>query len=110
MAYSSLKMTPRGIALLLLVLALAAVACQSAQMLPDINEVQVREAINAARYSGAEVKSPYEFHSAQIYFERAQVEANNGNHQSAQRYLRRAYEQAQIAYTNAKKFRKAATP
>ena len=62
--------------------------------------------LNAARYSGAETKSPYEYYSAELYYERALVELENGNHGAARRYLARAYEQATKAYNNAKKFRK----
>ena len=97
----------RKVAVAVILLSLAALAaCHSAQVAPDVSEAQVREALNAARFSGAEIKSPYEYFSAQLYYERALVEQENGNHQVAQRYFARAYEQALIAYEHAKKFRR----
>ncbi|HPQ69954.1 MAG TPA: DUF4398 domain-containing protein [bacterium] len=81
--------------------------CASVPTVPDITDVQVREALQAAKVSGAELKSPYEFRSAQLYYERALVEQENGHRKAARLYLNRAYDQANLAYNNAIKFRKA---
>jgi hypothetical protein len=85
----------------------AAVACRSVQVAPAITATQVREALNLARYAGAEARSPYELYSAQLYYDQALVEEHNGNHELAQRYLARAYQQAMTAIDNAKKPRSA---
>lgn len=90
----------------ILALVLLSAACASVQVNPDVTEAQVREVLNAARFSGAETKSPYEYYSALLYYERAIVEQENGNVHNARRYLARAHEQATLAYNNAKRFRK----
>jgi len=101
-------MVRRASLLILALLCLAAWSgCASVPTVPDITDVQVREALQAAKVSGAELKSPYEYYSAQLYYERALVEQENGHRKAARLYLNRAFDQANIAYNNAKKFRKA---
>ena len=61
----------------------------------------------AAKYSGAETRSPYEYFCAQIYLEKAKEEMERGNKHRAIEYWSKAYDMAQIAYKNAKRYRRA---
>jgi len=98
---------PRIYALVVIACLLFATACASVQVTQNISESEAREALQAATLAGAKIKSPYEYYSAKLYFERALVEQDNGYLQTARRYFAKAHEQAMIAYNNAKKFRKA---
>lgn len=84
-----------------------AVGCATVPTSPDITEVQVKKMLDAARFSGAEQKSPYEYLSANLYFEQALTEKNNGNWTLSRKYLALSYDKARLAYDNARKFRKA---
>ena len=86
MAYIRLAMWKRSL-IVCFALLTAAVACRSVQVAPAITATQVRE--------------------AQLYYDQALVEEHNGNHELAQRYLARAYQQAMTAIDNAKKPRSA---
>ncbi|MDP8222537.1 MAG: hypothetical protein P9L99_04195 [Candidatus Lernaella stagnicola] len=100
---------PKLIALTLATLLLAAliVGCATVTPRPEISESQVKKTLDAARFSGAELKSPYEFYSAEFYYQRAIAERSQGNLATARKNLQKAYEMARTAYENARKFRKA---
>ena len=67
---------------------------------------EARSVFDAARFTGAAVKSPYEFFSAEIYLKKAGDEMDLGNDKLAAIYLNKGYEQAQIAYENAKRYQR----
>ena len=68
---------------------------------------EVRKLHNAAKFTEAAVKSPYEFYSAEIFLKKAADELSLGNDKVAQIYLRKAYQQSKIAYDNAKRYQRA---
>ena len=92
---------------LLLLGSLIIASCATTPIVREGTQDQAREALDNAQSLGAATKSPYEFASAQFYYERAMVEQNNGNLVTARKYFGRACDQALKAYENAKKFRKA---
>lgn len=61
---------------------------------------------DAARFTGAATKSPYEFYSAEIFLKKAADEKSLGNDKQANVYLVKAYEMAQEAYENAKRYQR----
>ena len=93
----------------LLVIALFALCAAGCAVLDDNAMVSIDETkdlFNSAKYSGAVVKSPYEYHAAEIYLNQALQEYEKGNNSVADKYLLEAHEFAAQAYKNAKKFRK----
>ena len=94
-------------ALALVLLTVFAVGCVSVAPKPDISEGQVKKMLDSARFSGAETKSPYEFISAQLFFQQAVREKARGNQVTARKNFHQAYDLARLAYENARKFRKA---
>jgi len=89
------------------IICLTLAACAGVETKPDITAEQVQKMLDAAQYSGAETKSPYAFYSADLFYREALEEYNQGNWKTARYLFHRAYQQAQIAYDNARKFRKA---
>ncbi len=61
---------------------------------------------DAAKFTGAATKSPYEFFSAEIYLRKAKDEMELGNDKLADIYLNMAHEKAQKAYNNAKRYKR----
>ncbi len=86
------------------VLCLAGCAALENRAMVSIDET--KDLFNSAKYSGAVVKSPYEFHAAEIYLNQALQEYEKGNNSVADKNLLDAQEFASQAYKNEKKFRK----
>jgi hypothetical protein len=81
-------------------------ACASTPLRPSADEADTRQMIDDARAAGAEAKSPYEFFSALVYFERALAEKADGSLDTAQTLFGVAHEKARQALENARQFRK----
>lgn len=94
-------------ALILLLLLAAGLGCATVKPAPDYTDIQVKKMIDAARFSGAETKSPYELFSAELHFQQALRDKAQGNWATARKNMHRAHESARQAYENARKFRKA---
>jgi hypothetical protein len=69
---------------------------------PSLDEVQ--SVFEAAKFTDAATKSPYEFYSAEIYLKKAINEAELGNEELSEIYLIKAHERARLAYENAKRY------
>jgi hypothetical protein len=78
--------------------------CTSANGTSSITLEETQQLFDAAKFTGAATKSPYEFYSAEIYLKKAMDEMNLGNTKKADVYMNKAYEQAQAAYENAKRY------
>ena len=72
----------------------------------SVTPEETKSLFDAAKFTGAATKSPYEFYSAEIFLKKATDAKNLGNLQQANIYLKKAYEQAQIAYENAKRYKR----
>jgi hypothetical protein len=86
-------------------LATVVAGCATVATKQDFSEPQVKKMLDAAQFSGAEFKSPYEFLRARLFYEQALRENADGNTATARRYLGAAYDAARLAYENALKFR-----
>ncbi len=78
--------------------------CPGANGTSSISLDDTQQVFDAAKFTGAATKSPYEFYSAEIYLKKAADEMNLGNTHKADDYMAKAYRQAQIAYENAKRY------
>jgi hypothetical protein len=82
------------------------IGCAGAGGGSTVSLAETRELFNAAKFSGAVAKSPYEFYAAEIYLNQAQQAIDKGQPGLADPYLIKAHDFAAAAYQNAKKFRK----
>ncbi|MCZ7585863.1 MAG: hypothetical protein M5R36_22435 [Deltaproteobacteria bacterium] len=96
----------RRVVTILLGAALLLSGCAGLDQRPSVSVDATKELFNAAKYSGAIVKSPYEYHAAEIYLNQALQEYDKGHNSVGDAYLLKANEFATQAYKNAKKFRK----
>ncbi|MBZ0271321.1 DUF4398 domain-containing protein [bacterium] len=80
--------------------------CAAANVGPQVTLEETMAVYEAAKYSGAAEKSPYEFFAAEQYLAQAEREMARGRPELASRYLQKAHEFSELAYKNAKKFRK----
>lgn len=67
---------------------------------------ETKSLFDAAKFTGSATKSPYEFYSAEILLKKAADAKNLGDTIQSKIYLKKAYEQAQIAYENAKRYKR----
>lgn len=89
-----------------LVAVLGISACSATDKGKAVSLDETQALFDSAKYSGASIRSPYEFHAAEIYLNQAAEELEKGNQIAAQAYLAKANEYAAVAYENAKRFRK----
>lgn len=92
---------------LFLIAALLGAGCAAgARSYGSLTLEEAKGVFDAAKFTGAAIKSPYEFYSAEIYLKKAADEMDLGNNKLAGIYLKKAYDQAQIAYENAKRYQR----
>ena len=95
--------------LCILLLGVCLVGCGSKSAYPPLTVTleQTEGVLSAAKFTGAEKKSPYEYFSAEIYLEKAKQGRELGHNKLADLYLQMAFEKANIAYGNARKYKRA---
>ena len=73
---------------------------------PTVDLEETQTLFDAAKFTGAATKSPYEFYSAEIFLRKAKDEIKLGNDNLGNIYLNVAYEKALKAYENAKRYKR----
>jgi hypothetical protein len=67
---------------------------------------EAQSIFEAAKFTGAATKSPYEYFSAEIFLKKAAEEMNLGNDKQANIYLLKGHELARTAYENSKRYQR----